>query len=89
MNLNLVLPCSWLDIPHNPDRPPFWAVPWPCGTAMAARLLRDPELVAGKRVCDVGCGVGTAGIAAGMAGASHTTLLDLDPDALALSLIHI
>ena len=44
-------------------------VPWPSGTATARHLLAHPSLVAGRRVLDLGCGVGAAGLAAGLAGA--------------------
>lgn len=74
-SLRLVLPKDWRDIPHTPDNPPFWAVPWPSGTALAGHLLGHPELVGGKRVCDLGCGLGTGGLAALHAGASEVALV--------------
>lgn len=43
--------------------------PWPSALAMAAELLRRPQLVSGKRVCELGCGLGLAGLAAAAAGA--------------------
>jgi len=80
--LSLALPKDWRDIPYARDDPPLWAAAWPSGTATALHLLEHPELVAGKRVCDVGCGVGTAGIAAGLAGAREVILADRSPLAL-------
>jgi hypothetical protein len=47
---------------------PYWTRVWPSAVALAKEVLRRPELVAGKRVCDLGCGLGVAGIAAALAG---------------------
>ena len=54
-----------------PDRDPYWCEPWPSAVAMSAELLQRPDLVAGKRVCELGCGLGLAGLAAAVAGASR------------------
>ena len=80
--IRLVLPQDWRDVPHRPSAPPFWAVPWPCGTATARLLLERPELVADKQVCDLGCGAGVAGLAAGLAGAEHVAFADFNAHAL-------
>ena len=80
--LRLVLPTDWRDVPHTKHDPPFWAVPWPSGTATALHLLEDTSCVAGKRVCDLGCGVAPAGLAAGLAGAAQVTFADRNPSAL-------
>ena len=53
MWMHQVLPEDWRDVPHKPDNPPFWAVPWPCGTALAGHLLCEPSLVQGQTVADV------------------------------------
>ena len=50
------------------EKDPYWARPWPSAVALAALLLQRPELVAGKRVAELGAGLGLAGIAAAMAG---------------------
>lgn len=41
---------------------------WPSAVFMAEELLGRPELVAGKTVCEVGCGLGLAGLAAALSG---------------------
>lgn len=51
------------------DRDPYWCEPWPSAIAMSEQLLRRPELVRGKRACELGCGLGLAGLAAAVAGA--------------------
>ena len=50
------------------DRDPYWCRVWPSALALAELILQNPELVAGKSVCDVGAGLGLAGIAAALAG---------------------
>ena len=44
--------------------------------------MANPNLVAGKRVLDFGCGSGIVGIAAALAGAKTVFVADLDPQAL-------
>lgn len=63
--------------------PPYWAVAWPGGQALARYLLDTPEAVAGRRVLDYGTGGGLAAIAAARAGARTVTAIDRDPAALA------
>jgi predicted nicotinamide N-methyase len=58
---------------------PYWAFAWPGGQAIARVLLDHPELVAGKRVLDMGAGSGLGAIAASMAGARSVVAADIDP----------
>jgi len=69
------------------ERMPYWAEPWPAGLAFAARLL-DGGLpaIAGRRVLELGSGLGTVGIAAALAGAAHVTFSDWFPESLAAAL---
>ncbi len=53
--------------------PPYWAHVWPGSRALAAVVARLD--CAGRRVVDIGCGLGLAGIVAAMRGA-RVTLLD-------------
>jgi predicted nicotinamide N-methyase len=61
---------------------PYWAFAWAAGQGLAQHILNHPELVAGKRVLDFGCGSGIVGIAAAKAGASSVLCCDSDPLAL-------
>ena len=51
--------------------PPFWAFAWPGGQVLARYVLDHPDLVAGRRVLDLGSGSGLVAIAAALAGASR------------------
>jgi predicted nicotinamide N-methyase len=53
----------------DPPAPPYWALPWIGARAIAARLLTSRP-GATTRVLEIGCGLGLAGVAAGLAGAS-------------------
>lgn len=66
-------------------KPAYWAFCWGSGLALARWILQQPELVAGKRVADVGCGCGVGAIAASMAGAAEVIACDNDLDALLVS----
>jgi predicted nicotinamide N-methyase len=59
--------------------PPFWAVAWLGGQALARYVLDHPEEVRGRRVLDLGSGSGLVAIAAALAGASSVLAADIDP----------
>lgn len=59
--------------------PPFWAVAWLGGQALARYVLDHPETVRGRRVLDLGSGSGLVAIAAALAGASAVLAADIDP----------
>ncbi|WP_436530852.1 class I SAM-dependent methyltransferase [Actinoplanes sp. HUAS TT8] len=72
-----------LEIEADTTFHPFWTNAWAGGQALARYLLDHPDLVAGRRVLDVACGGGVAGIAAARAGAGAVTANDIDPYACA------
>ncbi len=61
---------------------PYWARPWGGGLALARHVLNHPQVVAGKRVLDLGAGSGLVAIAAGLAGAGEVRAVDVDPYAV-------
>ena len=65
------------------DDRPFWAYLWPSASA-AARLIWSGPQLDGKRVLDLGCGLGAAGFAAAAKGAT-AMLADIRPEAIALA----
>jgi predicted nicotinamide N-methyase len=65
---------------RDPEEPPYWALVWIGARAIAARMLEDPP-AAGRRVLDIGCGLGLSGLAAAGAGA-HVTFADIAAEAL-------
>jgi predicted nicotinamide N-methyase len=69
--VHLLLPADWEALRHEEGaagRPvPFWARPWPSGTALAAELGRRPP-PRGTRVLELGCGLAAPSIVAARAG---------------------
>ncbi len=65
------------------ERLPYWAELWTSALVLAGRCIASPAL-AGKRVLDLGCGLGMTGIAAAAAGA-HVLFTDYEEDALAFA----
>ncbi len=61
---------------------PYWAYHWGGGLALARHVLDHPEVVAGRRVLDLGAGSGLVGIAAMKAGATSVIAADVDPYAI-------
>jgi predicted nicotinamide N-methyase len=62
---------------------PYWAYPWAGGLALARFVTERPELVAGKRVLDLGAGSGLVGIAAAMSNAHSVIAAEIDPVGIA------
>jgi predicted nicotinamide N-methyase len=65
------------------EQPPYWAVLWPAGSALAAYLRNQRDLVR-KVTLELGCGAGLVGIVARLRGA-RVLQTDLFPEALALA----
>jgi predicted nicotinamide N-methyase len=68
--------------------PPFWAFAWPGSQAIAREILDRPALVAGRRVLDFAAGCGLAGLAAAKAGAASVEAAEIDPLAVAATLLN-
>lgn len=66
---------------------PYYAELWPSAMVMARYLRQQSELIAGKRVLEIGCGLGLAGAAAGRGGA-EVLLTDYLEDALHLAALN-
>jgi len=70
--VHVLLPADWEALRHDEGaagRPvPFWARPWPSGTALAQALADDPP-PARARVLELGCGLAAPSIVAARAGA--------------------
>ncbi|QND47672.1 methyltransferase [Rhizobium lusitanum] len=62
---------------------PYWAHYWGGGLVLARYLLDKPDVVAGRRVLDLGAGSAIVGIAAAKAGAAKVIAADIDPYAIA------
>eukprot|EP00596_Hydrurales_sp_CCMP1899_P010677 CAMPEP_0119051226 /NCGR_PEP_ID=MMETSP1177-20130426/72908_1 /TAXON_ID=2985 /ORGANISM="Ochromonas sp, Strain CCMP1899" /LENGTH=329 /DNA_ID=CAMNT_0007030357 /DNA_START=79 /DNA_END=1068 /DNA_ORIENTATION=+ len=57
---------------------------WPSCLAVALGLVRDKDLMKGKSIVDVGCGVGLVSFTAAALGASHVAAIDIAPLTLKL-----
>lgn len=67
------------------DDIPFWAVPWHASVGLCQFLCDNRQLVQGKRVLEIGAGLGLCGIVARWLG-GEVTLNDYQPDALEFAL---
>jgi predicted nicotinamide N-methyase len=67
---------------------PYWAYYWLGGLALARFVLDRPEVVAGRRVLDLGCGSGLVAIAAAKAGAAQVLAADVDRYAVAATALN-
>ena len=77
---------EWYVDAGMPDADPWWADLWPASVVLAEHVCTS-DAVRGKRVADLGCGLGVAGTSAMMrGGASHVALLDYEPPALVCAL---
>lgn len=65
------------------ERLPYWAELWPSAIALARWTLETPGL-RGRKVLELGCGVGLGGITAARAGGA-VTMTDYEEDALLFS----
>lgn len=63
---------------------PYWAELWPSGVGLGSEIAADPALVAGKRVVELGSGVGITAAVALEAGADLLAT-DYAPESLTLT----
>jgi predicted nicotinamide N-methyase len=82
-SLTLVRPGDWDELRHQEGAAgrsaPYWATAWPSGLALAEALTtRD---LAGRRVLELGCGLGLPSVVAAQRGAS-VVATDGEPDAV-------
>ena len=73
---------QWEQSRGNMEADTSWASVWPAAANLAALIARSPELVRGLRVCELGSGLGVAGLSAAKAGATTVTLVDREALAL-------
>jgi predicted nicotinamide N-methyase len=59
---------------------PYWAVPWPSGLALARLVASEPPH--GRRVLELGCGLGLPTVAAARNGAAQVLATDVNTDAI-------
>lgn len=71
---------------YDPDQDfmPYWTEIWPAGAILGGAVIREAEVFQGKRVLELGPGVGVTAVAAMLAGAD-LTVIDYAPGSLALT----
>lgn len=76
--------------PRRELRMPYWAEVWESGLALAEQLVARNGVapIAGRRVLDLGCGMGLVGAAMAMLGA-RVTLADIDTAALLFARLNV
>lgn len=67
------------------DRLPFWAQLWASGAALARAIATRP--LAGRRVLELGCGLGLVGVTAALAGAT-VLAVDRSPEATSFAAVN-
>jgi len=82
---------QWYEECKNLDADPSWAELWPSASSLAVALQERREMVQGRRVMELGAGLGLVGVVAACVGASNVTLMDREPYALhcAMSTAHL
>jgi predicted nicotinamide N-methyase len=68
------------------DPDPSWGKVWDTAIHLARRIAADPSITSGKRVAELGCGLGLCGLAAAGAGAKTVLFLDQEPFALQMAM---
>jgi predicted nicotinamide N-methyase len=58
---------------------PYWAAVWPGAKSLARYILRNKELIAGKKILDFGSGSGVVSIASCKSCAAEVVANDIDP----------
>ncbi|KAH7421888.1 hypothetical protein KP509_13G080100 [Ceratopteris richardii] len=71
------------------DGDPYWCRIWPSAIVLAEEVMKNPQLVANLDVCDLGSGLGLAGVSALLAGAKQVVFYDQEPLALFCSLLTV
>jgi 2-polyprenyl-3-methyl-5-hydroxy-6-metoxy-1,4-benzoquinol methylase len=78
----LVAEVTQVQFERYDERLPYFGAIWPAAESLAVHLLTGPRLD-GRRVLDLGCGLGASGFAARRRGA-RVTFLDWEPRAIEL-----
>ena len=73
---------QWEENRGNVDADSSWASVWPAAANLAHLLANEAALVKGRRVVELGAGLGIAGLTAAKTGAKSVTLIDREPLAL-------
>lgn len=81
-------PADWELLCERGGESPFWATLWPSGAALARAVAAEPRRVAGRRVIELGCGLGVPSLAAARAGAD-VLATDASPAAVVFARLNL
>ena len=73
---------QWEESRGNTEADPSWASVWPAAATLASYVAATPSLVKGRRIAELGAGLGIAGLTAAKMGAETVTLVDREALAL-------
>ncbi len=73
------------DLFNKDERLPYWAELWPSAFTLADYILSHPRDVRGKRVLELGCGLGLTGMAVSRCAPAEFIATDYEADALKLA----
>lgn len=71
----------YISVQNKPDADPSWAVLWPTAVSLSIYVLEHQDVIFGKRVVELGSGLGLVGLVASTA-AKSVLLTDREPMAL-------
>ena len=81
-------PADWDLLCERGGASPFWAIVWPSGKALTEAVVAAPERFAGRRVLELGCGLGVPSVAAARAGAD-VLATDASPEAVVFARLNL
>jgi len=64
---------------------PYWAELWPSAIGLARYIKRNPQLLQGKTVLELGCGLGLTSMAIAACEPGQLLVTDYEQDALDLT----
>ncbi len=70
------------DLFNEDERLPYWAELWPCARAMSLFVLQNPQLINGRDVLELGCGLGLTTMALARCNPSSVIATDYEQAAL-------
>lgn len=81
-------PADWDLLCERGGTSPYWAILWPSGAALACAVATNAPRLAGRRVLELGCGLGVPSVVAARAGAT-VLATDASPEAVVFARLNL